>query len=696
MADDIDETSIIIQDEVTEGARRVRQQFRNFQRNTSFQRVSGELNQASRHFGQVGQEFRSTFEQLGFDAKYTQQGFVNKFAAIAGSLNDLVTKSKALRYSSQNIGLSAKQYLQLQYAMTAKGMSLDEAARSLDAMGRSIKSLGTFGKQSPVYAKFALEGGPMGRNIAAAIQQVWIQRGTYDAIKYVYQRMREAPGDPKNQAWFRQVVMDALGLSSQAAMDSDMSKYGDAIALDDQLAGDFLQQSILLRVQLEQLGARISITLMPQIEKLIEFLIDQFKGPVAGGFRKYLFDLIESFEKINWNAVEEGVVETLRFAGEQLKLFARDLDQVISDIDAFFNKIKAALARDPKEGDTEGQRKFNRYINWLLGGNTGDDKQQFRKDPEFEFPFANILDSKIFEKFSSLLDNPNTPFSTNIEDRRGDAADESLSPAIEAEQQRTRRELQQRFKEMTKEISILTDTLRVRRGGISGGNVEGGVTKAGRNRPMMTVAGESGGPPRAIAGQSRSSWYSQFKGAFGWGDPADKAGSAFTGHPDVMPGIALRAGEGAPGRPGKQEGGWFEVASPNARTFLVRQHDIGPSYTSAHGRQIDINAALAERMGYSPKTFPTDKGVFTWKGRDAPAAGTESGTEVPGLGDPGGLQGAVPSEYVPLPRARPAGSELNLNVNMRGEGATADAAVEGFSNSSVNISRDRREVEAPF
>ena len=99
----------------------------------------------------------------------------------------------------------------------------------------------------------------------------------------------------------------------------------------------------------------------------------------------------------------------------------------------------------------------------------------------------------------------------------------------------------------------------------------------------------------------RASWYSQLP-PFGWFDPEDRPGSAAyqvggRSIPDSQQGIAL------PTRGGL--GKWYNVTPPGSdRPFPLQQTDIGPDPRT--GRGIDISAAGAHQMGYSPKNFPTD------------------------------------------------------------------------------------------
>lgn len=100
----------------------------------------------------------------------------------------------------------------------------------------------------------------------------------------------------------------------------------------------------------------------------------------------------------------------------------------------------------------------------------------------------------------------------------------------------------------------------------------------------------------------RGSWYSQFQGKNNWVDREDRPGSNALGVADANQGIAL------PSR--KTLGQWFDVTGPDGNVHRLQQTDIGPAGWT--GKGIDISAAAAERMGFTPKNFPTG-GHFSWR-----------------------------------------------------------------------------------
>jgi hypothetical protein len=119
----------------------------------------------------------------------------------------------------------------------------------------------------------------------------------------------------------------------------------------------------------------------------------------------------------------------------------------------------------------------------------------------------------------------------------------------------------------------------------------------------------------------RGSWYSQLP-QYGWIDREDRPGSAAfqpfgKSIPDSQQGIAL------PYR--RTLGQWYNVTPPGGDLpFPLQQTDVGPAKWT--GRGVDISAAAAHQMGYTPKNFPTDA---AWK--------IEPRDEPRGLGSPAGL-----------------------------------------------------------
>ncbi len=105
----------------------------------------------------------------------------------------------------------------------------------------------------------------------------------------------------------------------------------------------------------------------------------------------------------------------------------------------------------------------------------------------------------------------------------------------------------------------------------------------------------------------KGSWYSQFRGRYLWHDHGDAPNSNALAVPDECQGISFLSRSGL--------GNWFLVTAPNGVQSVEQQTELGPGKRT--GRLIDISAAAAERFGYSPNNFPTDK-IFTWERVDAP------------------------------------------------------------------------------
>jgi hypothetical protein len=165
------------------------------------------------------------------------------------------------------------------------------------------------------------------------------------------------------------------------------------------------------------------------------------------------------------------------------------------------------------------------------------------------------------------------------------------------------------------------------------------------------------------SGVAKGSWFSQFQGKeHSWVDRGDKAGSNVLGVPDSQQGIAL------PSR--KSVGEWFKVRTPDGREFVTQQTDVGPHPRT--GKGIDISSALADKMGYSPKNFPTG-GLFSYERIDK-ALGAASGA-------PGKIEGnANITVDVNAPKGTKVGAEADgvfkktqVNRSTQMDHATPDA-----------------------
>jgi len=181
------------------------------------------------------------------------------------------------------------------------------------------------------------------------------------------------------------------------------------------------------------------------------------------------------------------------------------------------------------------------------------------------------------------------------------------------------------------------------------------------------------------------SWYSQLP-PFGWFDPGDRPSSNALGVPDSQQGIALPTRRGL--------GKWFLVTPPGqSQPYPLQQTDTGPAPWT--GRGVDVSAAGAHQMGYTPKNFPTDAN-FDVKPIDTTGLGLAAGYMggVPGQNDT-----AVPeTAYAGGPRERrkmPAASLYDMMTgkaplefnpqNAAGEPSSFSDALTSRSNSLIGL-----------
>ena len=107
------------------------------------------------------------------------------------------------------------------------------------------------------------------------------------------------------------------------------------------------------------------------------------------------------------------------------------------------------------------------------------------------------------------------------------------------------------------------------------------------------------------------SWFGWFEGKHDWDDHLDNGRNA-SGLAQSVPGIAYHNKDTIKH--------WWKLTFPNKKTVIVRQVDLGPAGWT--GKIIDVNASLADMIGYSPRTFPTGKLIlFQYINKEKPPYG---------------------------------------------------------------------------
>ena len=106
-----------------------------------------------------------------------------------------------------------------------------------------------------------------------------------------------------------------------------------------------------------------------------------------------------------------------------------------------------------------------------------------------------------------------------------------------------------------------------------------------------------------------ATWY----GSYGrFHDSQDNNRPALPGASNSSPGVAI-------GLNRKYLGGWVRAVGVDAKgrpfSKVVQVTDLGPSI----GGRIDLNARLAQDLGFTPGNFPSQKITYHWLGRTKPA-----------------------------------------------------------------------------
>lgn len=342
-------------------------------------------------------------------------------------------------------------------------------------------------------------------------------------------------------------------------------------------------------------------------------------------------ELAPEFDKLNVLIGHTGHTweETIR---EQVRATIRDIKQAYEEIKAIYDFLKANEAdvvnRLNRQHGPDAPQSGAEWLNDYIFG-----KRDFLGRPTQggtpqRFMMGTAANGAYSPHTGGLEDGgimSNSPMSQNIEDRR--LLDENTEETAKT----------------TNELKRLNDTLelgqlRTQMGGLqpglgaSGGLATqlglGDIGSAPASIPGSTPGTNTGGTPGTSGGgfstsvaapagtaplgadaqSGKGSWYSQYQGQHSWVDKGDKPGSAaLQGTPDWAQGIAL------PSR--RTLGQWFDVQGPDGKIHRVQQTDLGPAKWT--GRGIDISAAAAERMGYTPKNFPTNAS-WSWRPASAP------------------------------------------------------------------------------
>src|SRR5262245_6300777 len=654
----------------------------------------------------VSREFRLAIGYAGASAGLAGGTFVASLASIGTALDNLARENlKQFAVVREVSGLTYKQFERFVVAAKARGLSDQQARKGVENMARGLRNL-ELGIRSTTRAKFGGEGGAnkSGLDMADQLRASLQQNGLNATMNEVFRRMSDSANEGSdNSRWIAQTFGEVLGIEGAAwyGVADTLHKIKDVIEPSENNSQKFVITFRSLQISLSNFTKRLLGVIIPVFTKFKKILSEKlFTEENRKNFVAMIKYIVEGFEKMDWARLRAEINEILSYVGHGMEGILTVLADVVVGLDWFFQWV-------------------NRMRGELIWNAENRRKVPFLMDPA-QVPFS----SEWWQNQQPIIVPNATPqrFSQGIS---LELADDKLEHQTEL---------------LTFELRRFVDVLRDLRGGAGGGSSDGGVSRIARTRPMKTPAGGAGGPggeqqpsgpvPPGVTADPKKQIYPGFplpgrhsvKGSWfgqhpttsentsargsaipgGWVDKGDmdKFGRSlgnWGGYSQQTPGVAIPF-SGAAGRAGKQEGRYVRVWDPNkigpgVRSHLVPVVDVGPNQvrTDSKDKGIDVNAPLAEQMGYAPNAataratgrpvFPTGK-KFDYKVIN-PDEMLRTMTEMD--------QERRRASGLEVPWKRAGKTQMNMEVNVNGpRSAKVDARLdEGeLGDEGVRINRE--------
>jgi hypothetical protein len=674
----------------------------------------------------VGRELQSGILALGASSAIFSGSFVAVLANIASSLDRFADSGLKQFAVAREVGLTYEAFERLVIAAKARGISDRDARTGIERLARSVRDLQR-GTESSTRDK--LEEGSFrdtGTIVARELQDSLARNGLEATMLEVLRRMAAASGKGEEGRWAAEAYGEAMGLKGAAwnEMLATLEKINNVVIPSEAAAKRYKIESMKLQRTLSQISKRIISAAMPTFKRLIVMLSEYFNEKNTKKFGDQIRAVVQALLDYPWDKLRERIDRILAWVGEELVAFTGDLAAFVETIDGciqFVNRWRENNRRGtgPSTESIQLPSQVTQDNNTPQRFSGGDDAGPlpFRTKPESDAKFD----------MSGILSAANVAVgSKHIEDRR--------TTTVTAEN--TGESLVDQVGKLAFEMRRFVDVLRDLRGGAGGGSSDGGVSQKARTRPMQTKGGGFGGGgasaqfnqtedqtlaagkpvapgmppagPRSVKGSWFGNFSKQLGSQIGWDDPDDKYTSGpmkgqpkpnYGGYGQDVPGVALPYKASA-GRPEAQQGAPVRVWDPRQGrpSVMARQVDIGPNQINPRSKDkgLDMNAALAERLGYAPTKKSAQE-----TGRDVFPTGTNFKYQVLRTEDILRARTEMDQE-----RKRIEGGaikwtrhgQLDLEVNVKGpKGVKVDATADGDlepSDRGININRtftDRNE-----
>ena len=632
MADQTIEIKLVLRDELSKQLQPVIQGMRELQ--------NARVDRAALGLDRLGGAARVVHREFSSLARLTLGGLIGGgvvagIVSTAKALGDMARENLNLRYTAEGLGVAPEFLSQMTDGLHALGMSAEQAASSVSSAISTLREAEVQGSKSGLFS--ALEKGAHGSGIRLwnqIRQQMAGPEGAEGAYRFLITRMRDM--NPSGQ----RALMKHLGLSSLAFKDLQevLPQLNKRIQLSREESLKLSVANANFEISMGNVGRILGSAVMPGVEK-VTTAFSKFLQTDNG--KKFANELREWSDSVGtaiagWisDTGPDGLsanIEALKVSVSELKEYFTAADNVIKAMGLtwpgvmkglvatgfalWLVSVAAQLALIARIPGIITLLSALGAAAWFLNKNMADqiqDPEERRKAQESGAPQSW---GEFFWQFFNDLKNGNI-------DLLGEGAATPKPQSGEGQprtEQERRADLARDKSErdaLTRELRDATYAMAKFNDYTAPGGPEGSADgRSGYGAGTMALPALPGGypirPGQASAsvsswlarqlsgitsGTGRGSWFGNFRGLNDWIDKGDKPGSNRLGVYELRQGIALPSGSTL--------GKWHMVTGPDGRQFKVQQTDIGPHKTT--GRSVDVSAAAAEGMGYTPKTFPTD------------------------------------------------------------------------------------------
>ena len=647
------EIGIVLKDEVTVSTKQVKASIQRLRAEAKRTMPLGSrvLDALETTIETVGRELKASALAVGASSVLFSGSFISALASIAGSLDRFAENAINQHSVAREVGLTYEQFERLVVAAKARGVSDKDARTQVEKLARSVRDL-ALGNRSATRDRLE-EGGfrDTGTIISRRFQDSLARNGLYNTILEILGHMEDKSGQGEEGRWAAQIIGESMGVrGGQWFGLKEMLDKIKAVAIPSEEASKkYKLQSVKLQLTLTKIQSRITAAVVPIGTRFLKMMAEWFTEENTKRFSEWLRGVVKALLDYPWDKFRERIDWILGLVGNEIVNFTEHLAEFIEGIDKFMQMVNRWREKNRGREGTNTQPPLISLdaieVDEPDNNEPNNTPQKFSDGGPLPFRTNPASDAKF--DMSGILTPENAKIgAANIIDLRT-AGHGSYREEWDASADK----LTEQTDKLAFELRRFVDVLRDLRGGAGGGSADGGVSQKARTRPMDSRGGGRGGPPTpqtedqreaaanpisrgAVSGGAppvgprvvKGSWFGNYPkslgSAIGWDDPDDKYTSGpkkgqakpnYGGYGQDVPGIAIPYRQAA-GPAEKQQGMPVRVwdQRPGRPSVMGRVIDIGPNQIDPRSKNkgIDVNAALAERLGYAPnKKTATEHGL---------------------------------------------------------------------------------------